>query len=83
MKQDRHFTTTCLSKRRIAPGVYELRFKKPETLAFIAGQFLLFDVPLAGKPDDIQPRAYSIASTPTENDLLFVIKLVPNGRAHV
>lgn len=48
---------------------------------FTAGQFVLFDVPLLEHPGDIQPRAYSIASAPSEEALLFVIKLVPNGRA--
>ncbi len=81
MKPNRSFTTTCLQKQCIAPSVYELRFGKPDTFAFMAGQFVLFDVPLLDNEADIQPRAYSIASTPTEQDLLFVIKLVPNGRA--
>lgn len=81
MKPNRSFTTTCLRKQCIAPSVYELRFGKPDTFAFTAGQFVLFDVPLLDNAADIQPRAYSIASAPSEQDLLFVIKLVPNGRA--
>lgn len=81
MKSHRSFTTTCLRKQCIAPSVYELRFGKPATLTFKSGQFVLFDVPLLDNAANIQPRAYSIASTPLEQDLLFVIKLVPNGRA--
>lgn len=77
----RSFQSTCLHKNRIAPGVYELHFSKPESFTFLPGQFVLFDVPLVGNPQDIQARAYSIASAPTEEILLFVIKLVPNGRA--
>lgn len=50
-------------------------------LSFTSGQFVLFDVPLLENAADIQPRAYSIASTPSEQDLLFIIKLIPNGRA--
>ncbi len=73
--------TTCLSKRLIAPGVYELRLTKPEGFAFTPGQFVLFDVPLLCDPTDVQVRAYSIASAPSESDLLFVVKLVPGGRA--
>jgi NAD(P)H-flavin reductase len=60
--------------------VYEVRFEKPKDLSFIAGQYLLFQVPLLEHPSDIQPRAYSIASAPEEDDLLFVIKLIPGGR---
>lgn len=70
----------CTAKSVIARDVVELKFKKPTGFAFRAGQFVLFDVPLIEKPDDIQTRAYSIASSPSENDLLFVAKLVPSGR---
>lgn len=72
---------TCTGKSLIAPGVYELVFTRPEGLTFKAGQFLLFDVPLKSNPADIQPRAFSIASTPREKDLLFVVKLKAGGRA--
>ena len=75
------FKTVCLSKTLIAPSVYELRLEKPASFDFKPGQFVLFDVPLLENEDDLQARAYSIASAPSESDLLFVIKLVPNGRA--
>lgn len=38
-------------------------------------------MPLLSDPLDIQTRAYSIASSPSEPDLLFVIKLKHGGRA--
>lgn len=75
------FQSTCLSKVRIAPGVYELRLEKPVGFVFKPGQFVLFDVPLLEDDGDIQARAYSLASSPSETDLLFLIKLVPHGRA--
>lgn len=75
------YTLTCTKKALIAPGVYELRFTRPPVLTFKAGQFLLFDVPLAEDPADIQTRAFSIASAPAEKDLLFCVKLKPGGRA--
>ncbi len=75
------YTITCTKKLLIAPGVYELRFTRPEGLTFKAGQFVLFDVPLAEDPTDIQTRAYSIASSPLEKDLLFCVKLKQGGRA--
>ncbi len=74
------YTTVCTFKKLIARGVYELRFTKPEGFTFIAGQFILFDVPLVDKPEDVQTRALSIASSPAEDDLLFVVKLLPGGR---
>lgn len=75
------FQTVCTAKRVVAPGVFELRFTKPEGFAFRAGQYVMFDVPTVHDPNDVQVRAYSVASAPGESDLLFVIKLVANGRA--
>lgn len=75
------YTVVCKHKRLIAPGVYELKFAKPGGFTFKAGQFVLFDVPLLSNPSDIQPRALSIASTTDEEELLFVVKMKPGGRA--
>lgn len=75
------YTVTCTRKRVIAKDVYEIVLTKPEGFVFKPGQFVLFDVPLIDNPTDIQTRAYSIASAPSEPELLFVIKLVPGGRA--
>jgi ferredoxin-NADP reductase len=75
------YTTICTRKTLIAPSVYEFTLKKPEGFFFKAGQFVLFDVPLLTSAADIQPRAYSIGSSPQEEELLFCIKLKPGGRA--
>ncbi len=64
----------------MAPGVYELRFRKPEGFSFQAGQFVLFDTPHPDNPPHIQPRAYSIGSAPSEDELIFAVKLTPGGR---
>lgn len=71
---------TCTKKELIAPGVYEMRFTRPKEMSFQAGQFLLFDIPLLENPTDIQTRALSIASAPLESELIFVIKIKPEGR---
>lgn len=70
----------CVGKTLVAPGVYDLSFEKPD-IAFRAGQFVLWDVPLLADPSDVQPRAYSIASAPGDPELRFVVKQVVNGRA--
>lgn len=75
------FTTACLSNRVIARDIYEFTLKKPEGFSFKAGQFVLFDVPLLDDPANIQTRAFSIASAPHEEDLLFVAKMKEGGRA--
>lgn len=73
-------TVTCTRKELIAENIYEIAFQKPEGFSFTAGQFVLFDVPLVDNAEDIQPRAYSIGSSPDDEELLFAIKLVPDGR---
>ena len=75
------YTVTCTRKTLLATGVYELVCTKPEGFIFKPGQFVLFDVPMLENPTDIQTRAFSIASTPAEGELLFVFKLIPGGRA--
>lgn len=75
------FQLRCTRNKRIANGVYEFRFEKPEHFFFKAGQFVLFDVPLIDDPADIQTRALSIASSPHEQELIFVNKQKEGGRA--
>jgi len=77
------YIVTCTKKILIAPSVYELRFDKPDGFSFKAGQFVLFDVPLKDNPSDIQTRAYSLASSPEEKELVFVIKLKAGGRGSI
>lgn len=74
------YTVECISNEVIANKVHEIRMTKPDGFVFKAGQFVMFDVPLVDNPEDTQVRAYSIASTPDEEQLLFVIKLMENGR---
>src|SRR3989344_5341649 len=74
------YPVECVRKDLIAENIYEVVFTKPEGFSFEAGHFILFDVPLVGKPEDIQHRAYSVGSSPEDNELVFAIKLVPNGR---
>jgi ferredoxin-NADP reductase len=77
------YIVICTKKELLAPSVYELRFGKPEGFSFKAGQFVLFDVPLKNNPKDIQTRAYSLASSPEEKELVFVIKLKEGGRGSI
>ena len=74
-------TVPCLRYAKIAKDIYEFTVKKPAGFAFKAGQFVLFHVPLLHNPSDVQTRAFSIASAPHEDDLLFVAKLKEGGRA--
>lgn len=75
------YSARCTLHRKIAEGVFEFTITKPEGFSFKAGQFIMFLVPLVEKPDDIQPRAFSIASAPEEKELLFIVKIKEGGRA--
>ena len=75
------FTSTVTFKTLLARDVYEFRVRKPAGFSFVPGQFILFQVPLVENPADIQTRAFSVASAPFEDDLLFVAKILPGGRA--
>ena len=75
------YQITCTGNKKIANCIHEVRFTKPEGFTFEPGQFILLDCPLVENPEDIQPRAYSIASSPEEAGLLFVIKILEGGRA--
>lgn len=78
------YTTTCTQKKKLCHDVWEVKLKIPEgqKFTFKAGQFVLFDVPLVGSPEDIQPRAYSIGSPPNEKDeLTFILRYKEKGRA--
>lgn len=74
------YTVRCTKKELVAPGVYELRFTKPEGFTYKPGQFILFDVPLLEDELNIQARAYSLASINEETDLLFIVKMKEGGR---
>ncbi len=71
----------CTYNERIASGIYEFHFEKPENFSFKAGQFVLFDVAHIDNSADIQTRALSIASAPHEQELIFVNKQKEGGRA--
>lgn len=74
------FNVTCTKNNVIATGIHQVHFTKPADFSFEAGHFILFDTPLVSDSTDIQPRAYSIGSSPKDDELVFAIKLVPNGR---
>lgn len=75
------YTVVCTKNEIIAQDIYEIHFTKPAGFSFTAGQFILFDVPLVENHADIQTRAFSIASSPGESDLIFAMKMKEGGRA--
>jgi ferredoxin-NADP reductase len=74
------FTVRCTRVLKIARDIYEFALTKPPGFTFKAGQFVLLEIPLVENAEDFQPRALSIASAPSESELLFVVKLLNGGR---
>ncbi len=80
------YLTTCTSNVSLSASgsTFELKLKMPEgqRFQFQAGQFVLFDVPSVENPMEIQPRAYSVASSPIQDtELTFVVMNKEGGRA--
>jgi ferredoxin-NADP reductase len=74
------FTSTCVAINKLNHNVVELVLEKPENFEYQAGQYILIDTPLVEDVTDIQPRAYSLSSSPHENALKLIIKLEESGR---
>lgn len=69
-------TITLLSKRAASATLFVLEFNRPEGFVFEAGQFAR--IGLEG-PEGPVMRAYSIASSPEEDRLVFIITSVAGG----
>lgn len=72
------YTIQLLQKTRLTHNMISLVFDKPADFEFTAGQFVQFLVPDGEKT---VLRAYSICSTPSDNELHFCVKVLENGKA--
>ena len=67
-----------LEKHAVTESLFELVFERPEGWDFEPGQFARLGVEIPGEAEP-QFRAYSIASSPSENDLRFLVKVITGG----
>lgn len=67
------YTFTVVSNAEIAPEVYLLIVKPNEKAPFYAGQYFSFKIA------DKVNRSYSIASAPNDENIEFLVELIPNG----
>jgi len=74
------YEATLIEKKEIVPEILLLRFSLPEdpSWTYQAGQYMIFHVPTVDVAHPAR-RLYSIASSPTEKTLDFIIEIVPNG----
>lgn len=71
-------TLTLTSRRDIASALYELRFTRPKDWCYEPGQFARIGLGVEGGEPVF--RAYSIAGSPAEDELVFLIKRVTDGQ---
>jgi len=71
-----NYEAKLIGREKLPGDVAIFRFEKPEGFRFIAGQWCTVSVPTLGFEDDKGlRRPLSIASSPSEKELLFVMKL--------
>ena len=66
-------TTDLMARRWLAPGILELRLRRPVDLTFLPGQFLRFVM-------DGYVRDYTMVSAPDAETIDFCIAMVDEGR---
>lgn len=73
---DKHLKVRVTSRKDYAPDLWSIRVRGDEKLAFEPGQYTTLGVRRHGK---VIERAYSIASSPLEDEVEFFFELVPDG----
>lgn len=69
------YSLTLKMKREIAPSIWEFVFEPMRPIRFSAGQYLEWSLPHS-HPDNRGTRRYfTIASSPTEKDILLTVKI--------
>lgn len=70
------FATTISEVNYLSPEIVQLKVQLPDnaTLEFLAGQYVNIEV-----PGTEQTRSYSFANKGNQNELEFLIRIVPNG----
>lgn len=68
-----------IEKRQETPTIYSFIFKAQEPFQFIAGQLLQIYVPHENPDSRGIRRAFSIASSPTEDFIMIATRIIENG----
>jgi Na+-transporting NADH:ubiquinone oxidoreductase subunit F len=78
------YTTKVITIKTLSPHIKEITLQRPPDFTFEAGQFVLFKIPAYNGAALATYRAYSIASTPQNKEILrFLIEFIPEGYASV
>lgn len=74
--QDKYYQARILERRDLSPELWIMRLDPGGPFEYRAGQYATLGVEQDGKRIE---RAYSIVSSPYENELEFFLELVPHG----
>jgi len=73
---DKYTNAAIIRRRDYGPTLFSIWIKPPEPLQFKPGQYVAFGVE---NQDKVLERAFSIVSSPLEEELEFFIEMVPQG----
>jgi ferredoxin--NADP+ reductase len=74
--REKHYQATVLKRRELSQDLWLVKIDPGGPFQFLAGQYATLGVDYQGKRIE---RAYSIVSSPYEEDLEFFVELVPQG----
>ncbi len=75
------YASKIIEKTQPAENVVDIKIAKPKGFSYHSGQFIQIILPNPEEAGKEIVRAYSLCSTPSDNDLELCIKLVPDGKA--
>ncbi len=74
------YTVKLVSKREVARQTFAFSFEKPAGFSFQAGQYVAMSLPELAFPDDRRGhRSLSIASAPSDPELVFAMRISESG----
>lgn len=76
MPDDRFFRAKITERIDFAPDLWTIRVQTGGEFTFVPGQFVSLGLEIGGKQIE---RPYSIASTPSDDEVEFFLELVPHG----
>ncbi|HWR53599.1 MAG TPA: FAD-binding oxidoreductase [Bryobacteraceae bacterium] len=76
MIESKHIQAVVTSRRDISSDLWVVRLRPQEKLSFVPGQYVTVALP---QGDRLIERPYSVASSPSDDELEFFLELVPGG----
>lgn len=67
---------------QLSPDMFSFVFTKPNSFTFLPGQYLEWTVPHQGVDMRGNRRYFTIASSPTESEIILGVKITPNGSSY-